>query len=180
MKRARISMILLIGTCMSLPAFAGSGRHGIGFGESLGTFYPDSAREEVDFSGYTLFGKIGLSSRWGIFLSYKDLDLDTNEKPLVTEADAYTQAVAHFVRLWRPDMRVRPHAGFGLAWSEFETDSPAFPGLSDGGIGVSLGAGLELGSPAVALLIDYQYTRVDLFGESFELDDLMTGIMFKF
>ncbi len=31
-----------------------------------------------------------------------------------------------------------------------------------------------------ALLIDYQYTRVDLFGESFELDDLMTGIMFKF
>ena len=180
MRRARISMILLIGACLSLSVFAGSGRHGIGLGESLGTFAPDGDREEVDFTGYTLFAKIGLSGRWGIFLSYKDLDLDTNEKPLLTEADAYTQAVAHLYRLWRPDMKIRPHAGFGLAWTEFETDSPAFPGLSDSGIGVSLGAGVELGSPEFAFLIDYQFTRVDLFGESFDLDDLMTGIILKF
>jgi hypothetical protein len=155
-------------------------RHSIGLGLNVATVDSDFFFNEEDHTGYSVFGKIGLTDHWGIFLFYRDMEDDEDFFGL---EQTYNQLGVHAVYMWRPDNKVRPHVGFGLVRTDFEADFFGLGVLSDDGIGPSVSGGLEIGSQKVAFYAEYQITVVDLDNfdpDSTIIDDLVLGIVFKF
>lgn len=158
-------------------SFGAEHKHGIGLGLDSATLDTDSLPEAIEFTGFTLFGKIGFTDNWGMFISYRDMEDD--EDLLFGEEDSYTQIGVHAVYMWRPDKRVRPHVKFGLARTDFEAEAFGLT-LSDDGVGISVGGGLEAGSQRVAFFGDLDVNVVSLFGEDFTFSDVTLGVIFKF
>jgi hypothetical protein len=159
-------------------SFGAEHKHGVGLGLDSATLDTDSLPEAIDFTGFTLFGKIGFTENWGMFISYRDMEDD--EDLLFGEEDSYTQIGVHAVYMWRPDKRVRPHVKFGIARTDFDAELTGFPTLSDDGVGISVGGGLEAGSQRVAFFGDADVNVVSLFSEDFTITDVTLGVIFKF
>lgn len=80
----------------------------------------------------------------------------------------------------QPSSRVRPHVKFGIARTDFDAELPGNPTLSDDGVGVSVGGGLEAGNQEAAFFGDADVQVVSLFQEDFTICDVTLGIIFKF
>lgn len=159
-------------------------RHGVGLGYDVAIVDSDLFFATEDFNGFSVFGKIGFTDHWGLFVWYRDMEVD--EEFFGVFEEEYTQLGVHAVYMWRPDKTVRPHVGFGLARTDMDVDDFFFNVFkSDQGVGLSVGGGLEAGSEKVALFAEYEFTIVDLdvsvFGEEeTRIGDLLVGIIFKF
>lgn len=173
----RAVLILLSGLLLATPAAAAS-KHGVGFGLDRATFDSDEFRGDVDFEGFSVYGKVGLSDRWGILIAYRDMDDD--EGFSFGAEESYTQVDLQAVHMWMPGATFRPHVKGGLTYVDFEEEIPGVPGLSDDATGFSLGGGFEVGSQRVAFLLDFTLAFVDLVGEDVRLRDLTAGVLFKF
>lgn len=168
--------LIVVAVCSG--AWAGDRRSGIGFGFSSGTIDPDGGGE-TEWSGGTVFGKIGFTDNWGLLLSVRSMEDDEN---LALVDGEYDQFSAHGVYMWRPDKTVRPHVKFGMSRVDLEAQFlPGFLNLkaSDAGAGFSLGGGLEAGSPKVAFFADFELVVVELFSEDVGVANLTLGVMFK-
>ena len=159
-------------------SFGAENRHGVGFGIDSATLDSDTLPVPLDFTGFTLFGKIGFTDNWGLLISLRDMEDD--ELLLGGEEDSYTQIGVHAVYMWRPNRLVRPHVKFGIARTDFDAKIPGNPTLSDDGAGISIGGGLEAGTQKVAFFGDVDATVVSLFNEDFAIGDMTLGIIFKF
>ncbi len=173
--------LLSIGLATSVfatPAFAAVNDDavGLGFDSSRMTF--NFLAEDIEFSGFTGFVKIGADPRWGIILAYKIVE--DNEDLLPGEKLSYDQVGVYGSRLWRTEKVFRPHIKFGLISVKFAIESPGSPFLGETTTGLAFGGGFELGSPRVAFLLDYEYGLVQLFNEDVDLNDLMLGVVFKY
>jgi hypothetical protein len=153
-------LVALSFLAVSGSSFGAEHKHGIGFGIDSGTLDSDPLPEALEFTGFTLFGKIGFTDNWGLFISVRDMEDD--ELLLGGEEDSYTQIGVHAAYMWRPDMRVRPHVKFGIARTDFDAELPGNPTLSDDGVGISIGGGLEAGTQRVAFFGEADATVVSL------------------
>lgn len=179
-KRSVVSVLLVALSYLSVSgwSFGAEHKHGVGFGIDSATLDTDTLPEALEFTGFTLFGKIGFTDNWGLLISLRDMEDD--ELLLGGEEDSYTQIGVHASYMWRPDKRVRPHVKFGIARTDFDAELPGNPTLSDDGVGISVGGGLEAGSPRVAFFGDADLQVVSLFDEDFAIFDVTLGIIFKF
>jgi Outer membrane protein beta-barrel domain len=178
MKRTTLPVLIALGLSLAAPAFAAEHNSGVGFGLTGGVVDSDSLSDSLNFTGYTLFGKIGFTDHWGLAVAYRDMNDD--EDLAFGEKDSYKQTSVHAVYMWRPGKIVRPHVKFGIERTEFEAELPPFPTLKDDDVAGSVGGGLEVGTPSVAFYGDYDLTRVRLFDEDFDIGNLTAGIIFKF
>ncbi len=172
---------------LSTPGIGAENKHGIGFGINVATVDSDSFFEDEDHDGFSIYGKIGITDKWGIFIFYRDMEDDENFAGGFEQT--YEQIGVRALYMWRPDKRVRPHVAFGLTRTDFTAD---FGGLglgklSDDGIGISVSGGLEAGSQRIAFFSEYSITVVDLSDlaqpigdDDTTIADLVLGIMFKF
>ena len=166
---------------LSIPGFGADRRSGAGLGLTRGTAESDIAfGEELDFEGYTVFYKHGVTDTWGVLVSYRDMEDD--EDLAFGEKDEYTQLAVHAVYMWRAGKKVRPHVKFGLVNTDFEATVFGFS-LSDDDVTVSVGGGFEAGSEKVAFFADLDYTEPEveiLVTQEFEIANLTLGVIFKF
>ncbi len=178
MKASRAFVILALLLLVAAPASALDNRSGAGIALNQGILDADTLPEELEFVGYTLFWKAGITDQWGVLLSYRDMEDD--EDLLFGEEDEYQQFSVHAMIMWRHGKRVRPHVKFGLARTDFEATIPFLGSSSDDDVTLSIGGGLEAGTPRIAFFADYDYTQPDLFGEDFDIWNLSLGIIFKY
>ena len=166
---------------MTFPAFGKDGRSGVGVGYNTGTVDSDIFITDFDFVGFNVFYKWGISDRWGVLVSFRDMEDDESFAP--GEELEYTQIGVHAVIMWRHGNRVRPHVKFGIASTDMDFTSGGLT-VSDDDVTFSFGGGLEAGSDKVAFFGDFDYTEPELnsgFGEfDFEVANLTLGIIFKF
>ena len=175
----KILGIAIVLVALPNSASMAENRHSVGFGLDVATVDSDLFFNEEDHVGFSIFGKIGFSDHWGLFLFYRDMEDDEDFFGL---EQTYQQIGAHAVYMWRPNKKVRPHVGFGLVRTDFEADFSGFV-VSDDGVGASVSGGVEVGSQRVAFYAEYQITVVDLDDfdpDSTTIDDLLAGIIFKF
>jgi outer membrane protein with beta-barrel domain len=178
MKRMTLPVLVVSALILAAPAFGAEPKNGIGFGLTGGTVDSDVLSDSLNFTGYMLFAKLGITDHWGLAISYRDMKDDENLA--FGEEDSYTQGALHAVYMWRPGKMVRPHVKFGIERTRFEAKEPPFPTLSDDDVAGSVGGGLEVGSPTLAFFGDYDLTRARLFDEDFDFGNLTAGIIFKF
>jgi len=160
-------------------------RHGIGLAYSGSTVSFDVDRGDSGdptFSGIGVFGKFGITERWAVFASYRDLDgtdLDPGEDVSFTLADvhaAFTFAVT---------LRSRWHVKAGIASLDFDSKRPIEGSTSDSAISPSIGLGFEWGGRRVRLFVDFgvSFPEVELIpgeSESLVVGNTNTGLIFKF
>jgi len=172
MRRTAVCVLVILVMALSGSILAAERKHGVGIGLVASNVEPESA----DFTGFTLFGKIGITENWGILVSYRNM-----EEFLIFggEEDEYTEIGVHGAYMWRPDNKVRPHVKFGFVRTEFEI---SVPGLSvdDDGTGFSVGGGLEAGSEKIAFFGDLDVAVVELFDVDFDFVSVTLGVIFKF
>jgi hypothetical protein len=161
-----------------LPAAAADNRHGIGLAVVSGAADCDSCNDAIEFTGYSLFGKIGFTDNWGLMITYRDME--DNEDLFLSEEDTYTQVAVQAVYMWRPTKVMRPHVKFGVERTDLEGKIPGFATVSDDDTTLAVGGGFEAGSQKVAFLLDYDFTLADIFDEDFAFANLNLGIIFKF
>ncbi len=162
---------------LAAPAAAADRDSAVGIGITIGALDSGRNADSIEFEGYTLFGKIGLDPHWGVLLSYRDM---SDEDFLLFFQDGeYTQVSAQGSYLWRPRKRLRPFVKFGLTRLDYEGDFGSVPNRSDDGIGYTFGWGLEIGGGFVAFLLDWDYARVDLFGDSTDVVNISFGAVLK-
>lgn len=165
------------------PVGAGEGRHGIGVGVDIGTTeLDDSDEESIDFIGFNVYGKFGITDHWGIFVNYRDMEDD--EDLAFGEEDSYRQVGVHAAYMFRPEKVFRPHVKLGATWTDLEARA-SFGTFSDSDIGLAIGAGFEAGPPRFAFFLDWEITEasIELFpGAELDLtiDDLTLGFIYKF
>jgi hypothetical protein len=170
MRCRRLPILATLALFLCVPADAAVSRHGVGGALVTGLLDCDSCPDTFEFTGFSLFGKVGLTDNWGILVTYRDMEDD--EAFVFGE---YTQVGVQALYMWRPSKVVRPHVKFGLERTDFDA-----PFVSDDGTGLAVGGGLEVGSQRVAFFLDYDFTMVELFDEDFEIANLDLGIIFKF
>jgi ribosomal protein L35AE/L33A len=158
-------------------AQAAERKHMVGFGLDTAIVDAESLPDSLDFTGFSVFGKVGLTKNWGILLSYRDMEDDENLA--FGETDTYTQIGAYGVYMWRPDKVVRPHVKFGVSRIDFEAELPGLT-MGDDDIAFAFGGGLEAGSQQVAFFGDYDFTTVTLLGSDIDFGDLTLGVVFRF
>ena len=183
MNLLRTIFVLAILFAIAAPAMAADNRSGAGFAFTRGIVDSDDVLlEELGFVGYTVFWKFGFTDRWGLLVSYRDMEDD--EFLFFFEEDAYTQFAVHAMVMWRHGKRVRPHVKFGLARTELEATGPFIPSTKDDDTTLSIGGGLEAGSEKIAFFADYDYTQpeMNLIGVSADYDiwNLSLGMIFKY
>lgn len=176
MKLSKVTACLLLVMLAVGVTYGEERRHGAGFGFTSGLADGDFV-DEIEFVGFTAFGKIGFTDNWGLLISIRAMEDD--ETLAFGEEDEYTQVAVHAVYMWRHGKRVRPHVKFGLAKTDFEAKVLGFT-LSDEDTNVSVGGGLEAGSDKVAFFADFDYTEAEFFGLDIEYSNLTLGVMFKF
>src|SRR4029077_20385388 len=137
MRRMTLPFLIVLALILAAPAFAAEPKSGIGFGLAGGVVDSDVLSDSLNFSGFTLFGKIGFTDHWGLAVSYRDMKDDENLA--FGEEDSYTQTAVHAVYMWRPGKIVRPHVKFGIERTDFEAKEPPFPTLSDDDVAGSVG-----------------------------------------
>ena len=173
-KRRLLVGVLLLG--LSLPALASDVRkHGAGLGYVRGYVDSDAFADEIDFDGFSVFGKLGFTNHWGLLFSYRDMD--STESSI---DDKYTQFGVHGVYLWRPARKVRPHVKFGAVRTDFEANLVGVGTLTDDGVNFSVGGGLEAGTQRYAFYADLDYTEMDFILIDLKIPNLTLGVMFKF
>lgn len=173
-------------------------RFGIGLGliESFvdnGTFQDNCdglfcAPVSDDFSGFIVFGKAEVTPRWGVLLSYRQLEESGGDAhgdlEIFGEDDSFRQLGVYATYRWRARKKLRPHVKVGLALTEFEARTPSAPGDSDNDTSLSLGAGLEWGHPAFSLFTEMDLTdlAIEAGGASdhLSLGDLTVGFIHRF
>ena len=179
MKSCRAILIIVALLIIAVPTFAKENRSGVGIAVTAGSVDIDVAGvPDLDFTGYTIFWKYGFNDRWGLQLSYRDMEDDENLLP--GEEINYTQFGVHAVYMWRHGKRVRPHIKFGVANSDVEIIEPSLGTVSEDDLAFSVGGGLEAGSERFAFYADYDFTQVDLGGTDFDIANLSLGIIFKY
>ena len=179
MRTRRVLVVLaMLFVFIQLPALAKDNQSGAGFGLASGTFDADALPDSLDFTGYVLFWKLGLTDGWGLQIQYRDMGDD--EDLALGEEDDYTQIGVHAVYMWRHGKRVRPHIKFGIARTDFDAKIPLFGTLTDDDTTISVGGGLEAGSERIAFFGDYDYSEPDIFGEAVQIGNLTLGIVFKY
>ncbi len=176
MRRTTVCVLFLLVIALSGSVLAAERKHGVGIGLVLSNVEPENATD-LDFTGFTLFGKIGITENWGILVSYRDMEDD--EDLLLGEEDKYTEIGVHGAYMWRPDNKVRPHVMFGLVRTDLEISVPGFS-VDDDGTGFSVGGGLEAGSEKIAFFGDLDVAVVELFDEDFDFVSVTLGVIFKF
>lgn len=176
-------VVPVILSILAMPGLAAERRHGVGIGYVLGTVdYDLEGSESIEFSGYSIFGKVGFSDHWGLALNYVDMK-DDEDLPF-GEEDAYSQLGLHGVFMFRPEKKLRPHLKLGLSWVDVEAKL-AGRTFSDDAAGLSGGFGLEWGSPRYAFYLDIEFTDVSVeLVPGAELDLLVMnttlGFIYKF
>jgi len=176
MWRTTVGALVILLVVPIAPVLGAEQRHGAGFGMCSGIVEPEDG-PELDFAGFSIFGKVGLTDHWGLLISYKDMEDD--EDLLVGEEDEYTQIGAYGVYMWRHDRRVRPHMKFGVERTDFEI-SYSGSSIDDDGVAFSVGGGLEAGSQKVAFFGDLDLATVELFDVDTDIFNLTAGVIFKF
>lgn len=188
-------MAALLAATLALPAVAETPRFGFGLGVASGSIdngtYPDNCHdyfctpETDEFSGFSLFGRVGLTRHWGLLLSYRDLEESggLREDEIFGRDDSYSNLGLFATYTWRPQKKIRPHLKFGLARIDYEASGFGFED-SDDDVTVSLGGGVEIGPQKFAFFADLDVTEINLDMESFEDDrlsigDLTLGIIFR-
>jgi hypothetical protein len=162
----------------TLPAGAAVNKNGAGLSAVAGVLDCESCSDTFDFSGYAVFGKIGLDDHWSLYVTFRDMEDD--ELFLFNEEDSYTQLSVQAAYTWRVSRAFRPYVKFGVTRTDFEAEAPPLPALEDDGVSLAVGGGFEAGSQRVAFLLDYDFTTVELFDEDFDIGNLGLGILFKF
>ena len=111
-------------------------------------------------------------------------DMKDDEFLFFNEKDTYTIFGVDAAYTWRVDTKLRPYAKFGLAHADFEAALPSLPTLSDDGIGLSVGGGLEVGSHRFAFFLDLDFVEVELRLGQIEDDlsfaDATLGFIYRF
>ena len=176
MRRTAVCVLVILAMALSGSVHAAERKHGVGLGLASSTVEPENITD-VDFAGFTVFGKIGITKNWGILVSYRDMEDD--EDLLGGEEDEYTEIGVHGVYMWRADHKVRPHVKFGFVRTDLEISVPG-ASIDDDGTGLSVGGGLEAGSQKVAFFGDLDVARVDLFDVDFDFVSATLGVIFKF
>lgn len=186
MSRRSFSTSMLLAFFLFLPAVAAEHNSGLGAALAGGAADCDSCFDATAFSGFALFGKIGITRNWGVLITYRDMEQEDDDlfSLFFNEKDTYTQLAVQGVYMWRPSKTVRPHVKFGLERTDIEREIPGAPKVSADGTGWSVGGGFEAGSQRVAFFLDYDITGVKLdFGafndEDFAFANLNAGIIFK-
>lgn len=162
----------------SVAAYAAENKHMVGVGLETAIVDVDGLPDTLDFDGFSVFGKWGITNNWGILISYRDME--DAEDLLLGETDSYTQIGLYGVYMWRPDKVVRPHIKFGVTMVDLEVEAPGFPTTTDDDTAFAFGGGLEAGSPKVAFFGDYDFTTVSLLGSDTNIGDLTLGVVFRF
>ncbi len=150
-------------------------RHFIGFGFDAAIVDSDLFFNEEEHIGFSVFGKYGLSDHWGLFFFYRDMQDDEDIFSFIGLEQDYKQFGAQGVYQWRPNKKLRPHVGFGLAQTDVEADFSGLGTMSDDAIGLTLSGGLEAGSNRFAFYGEYLVTVVDL--DTFDPDETTIGNM---
>ena len=176
MKKYTLFSTLILASMVSIPTVAAdlSGAVGLGLNTGVSVASDDgettmSSGESTD--GFTLFGRFGLSKKWGIVASYRKLDGE--------DAEEYTQIGVHGVITWRSDRRVRPHFKFGLVHTEMEVPGVS-PLSTDAGVGPSIGGGVEIGSQRIAFIGELDSTGVQLGDETRGIANWTAGMVVRF
>lgn len=177
-RRHLIALTAIVWLAGSCGAVAAERKHMVGFGLDTAVVDVDSFPDSIDFTGFSVFGKFGITKNWGILFSYRDMEDDENLA--AGEKDTYTQIGVYGVYMWRPDKKVRPHVKFGVSSVDLDVEVPGFFTASDDDTAFSFGGGLEAGSQKVAFFGDYDFTTVDLFGLDTDTADLTLGVVFRF
>lgn len=177
MRLKHLSVLVVLALVPFVSAGAAEKQSGFGGALVAGTLDCESCSDTFEFSGFSLFGKIGFNKNWGLLITYRDAEDD--EDFLFNETDSYTQLAVQAVYMWRPSKMFRPHVKFGFESTDFEAEAPGFPTVSDDGTALAVGGGFEAGSQSVAFFLDYDFTTVELFDEDFDIDNLSLGIIFK-
>ncbi len=175
--------VLAILLAVAAPATAADYRSGAGFAFTSGIVDADFLLpEELAFVGYTIFWKVGITERWGVLVSYRDMEDD--EFLLFAEEDEYTQIAVHAMAMWRHGKQVRPHVKFGLARTELEATIPFTLNTKDDDTTLSIGGGLEAGSERIAFFADYDFTEPELnlvgIPDDYSIWNLSLGMIFKY
>ena len=180
--QALLGIVLL--ASLSTTGIGAENKHGVGFGTNFANVDSDVFFDDEDHDGFSIYGKIGITDKWGIFIVYRDMEDDEDFSGGFEQT--YEQIGVRALRMWRPDMRVRPHVAFGVTQTDFDATGVGFS-ASDDGIGISVSGGLEAGSQRIAFFSEYSITVVDLSGlaqpigdDDTTITDLVLGIMFKF
>jgi hypothetical protein len=187
MSRRSVSISIVLTFFLFLPAVAADHNSGLGAALAGGVANCDNCFDATVFSGFALFGKIGITRNWGVLVTYRDMEQRDDDlfSLFFNEKDTYTQLAVQGVYMWRASKTVRPHIKFGLERTDIEREIPGSPTVSDDGTGWSGGGGFEAGSQRVAFFLDYDITRVKLDLGAFSNGDyafanLNAGIIFKF
>ena len=178
MRRTAVCVLVILVMALSGSILAAERKHGVGIGLVSSSVEDEDGTVEVDFTGLTLFGKIGITENWGILVSYRDMEDD--EDLLFGEEDEYTEIGVHGAYMWRPDNKVRPHVKFGFVRTELEVSAPGFLPADDDGTGFSVGGGLEAGSEKIAFFGEMDVAVVELFDVDFDFVSVTLGVIFKF
>ena len=181
MRKATVVLLVLLGAGIA-PVMGGEKSFGLGAGYVLGSYESDSVPVEFDSDGYSIHGSVGLTARWSLLIVFRDMKDD--EFLLFNEKDTYTIFGVDAAYTWRVDTKLRPYAKFGLAHADFEAALPSLPTLSDDGIGLSVGGGLEVGSHRFAFFLDLDFVEVELRLGQIEDDlsfaDATLGFIYRF
>jgi hypothetical protein len=161
-------------------------KYAVGVGYSGSTVEADVERDgddQIVFGGWSIFGRAGLTERWGIQFGYRSME----------DAESYSSGEeitldlvgAHAYWIWLETKHSRWHAKFGLTWMEFESKTPTVTRVSDLGVTPSIGTGFEWGSPKYAFFVDFGVTVVDIElipgnEESLLVGNTITGFIYKF
>ncbi len=157
---------------------------GIGYsGSTVDTDVPRGVQEEITFDGWSVFGRIGLSDRWGLQFGYRSMKDDENFDP--REDISLDMVGVHAYWVWAETEYSRWHVKFGLAWMDFESKIPSVNTFTDHALGPSIGTGFEWGTPRLALFIDFGLTFADIelvpgAEESFLVGNTISGLIYKF
>jgi len=174
-------LVVLAGIALlagSVAAHAAESKHMVGVGLETAFLDVDGLPDALEFNGFSVFGKWGITKNWGILISYRDME--DNEDLLFGEKDSYNQIGVYGVYMWRADKKVRPHIKFGASRVDLDVEVPGFPTTSDDDTAFSIGGGMEAGSQRVAFFADYDFCTVSLLGADSDIGDLTLGVAFKF
>ena len=177
--KPKYAPILAILTLLSLaPAGAAESKHGVGIAGVSGIFDCEFCFGPYNFVGFSLFGKIGFDSHWGLLITYRDMD--DEEFVIFGDEDSYTQWGVQAAYMWRPSKPFRPYVKFGLERTDYTSEDSILVTVSDDGTSLAVGGGFEAGSQRVAFVLDYDFTVVELFGRDSDIGNAGAGIIFKF
>lgn len=172
--------VLLLVFLTPVPSSAAVRKHGFGIGWSDARLSSDGefSGHTMDLDGFTAFGKFGISDRWGILVSYRDLE--DKEDPLSNKIGDITQIGVYGVILGRASKRVRPFFKFGLVRTDIDAHIRNF-WIDDEDTFLSIGLGMEVGSQSLAFYADYDVIFFDVGPneEDFGLGVLTLGLIFK-